>query len=382
MTPNPQANPTNETRARERRVRRPWRLAFIGFALAMTVGTHWPRLQLAPEIPATDKSIHLMAFATLTVLIWRTGWIGSRWLLLLLGLAWAAADELSQGIPVLNRHVSWHDVMANALGVLVAAAWLWALRPAGVDGGANRLRLRLNEYTLDEVFARSSAWLALLISAAIVAAPLILIWRFLDVRGARLAIGAAAGAIMILTWLQWRRLWYRQQQRIAAEQPCLRCGTASASGASSAACARCGSAIDEFAYEQPRFTPLRTALGLSMRPALMALLIISGAFALILVTPHLYAWILNTGPRAASSTAQRIVRFFAALPQEFSATVDLALLLLLLAGTARIYRTAVARFHDRGIACRRCGHDLRGTPVDHKGRGRCGECGVRFLRSA
>ena len=42
----------------------------------MTVGTHWPRLQLGTEeLPAPDKLIHLIAFAGLAFLLWRSGWV-------------------------------------------------------------------------------------------------------------------------------------------------------------------------------------------------------------------------------------------------------------------------------------------------------------------
>ena len=64
---------------RRRRVLRPWRWAFVVYGVVLTVATHWPRLELGPEVPASDKVLHLVAFAVLTVLLWRTGWPARAW---------------------------------------------------------------------------------------------------------------------------------------------------------------------------------------------------------------------------------------------------------------------------------------------------------------
>lgn len=97
-----------------------WRLAFALYALALTTATHWPRLQLPQESPASDKTIHVITFAGFTFLLWRTAWIGRVWMIALIALAWAAIDESTQSIPVLHRHASWTDYVANALGILLA----------------------------------------------------------------------------------------------------------------------------------------------------------------------------------------------------------------------------------------------------------------------
>ena len=114
---------------RRSRVLRSRRLALLLYALLLTVATHWPRLALSPEIPASDKTIHLIAFGILTILLWRSGLFGPRWLVAIIALAWAGIDEVSQGIPVLHRSVSWHDWIANACGVTCAMAIIWAMRP-------------------------------------------------------------------------------------------------------------------------------------------------------------------------------------------------------------------------------------------------------------
>ena len=96
-----------------RRAGRAWRFGLIAYAIALTTGTHWPRLRLGPEVPATDKMIHLVAFGGLTLLLWRTRWIRHLGVLFVVCAAWSALDEVSQGLPVLNRFVSWYDIVAN-----------------------------------------------------------------------------------------------------------------------------------------------------------------------------------------------------------------------------------------------------------------------------
>lgn len=91
----------------------------------MTTGTHWPNLVIGPEVPASDKTIHVAAFAGLTILMWMTRWIPSLAVVGAVMIAWAVLDELSQGIPILGRTVSLYDMAANVLGVTVAAALIW-----------------------------------------------------------------------------------------------------------------------------------------------------------------------------------------------------------------------------------------------------------------
>lgn len=100
--------------------RRWWRGAFILYAIALTVATHWPRLTIGPEIPATDKEIHTAAFALATFLLWMTRWQRRMWMVMLIALAWAGLDELTQAIPIIQRTCSWLDFLADAIGVALA----------------------------------------------------------------------------------------------------------------------------------------------------------------------------------------------------------------------------------------------------------------------
>lgn len=101
-----------------------WRAAFIVYLLALTTGTHWPRLQIQAPVPDTDKFIHFLAFGGLTYLLWRTRWIANLPLLGLIAIAWTGLDEWSQGIPALGRTSSWLDFFAGAIGAIAAVIWI------------------------------------------------------------------------------------------------------------------------------------------------------------------------------------------------------------------------------------------------------------------
>ncbi|MCP3905754.1 MAG: hypothetical protein GY715_19175 [Planctomycetes bacterium] len=120
--------PTPEPRS-PRRATRLWRVVFVVYALLLTTATHWPRLELPPISPFGDKTVHFLAFALLTWLLWRSQWIRHRLALTVTALAWSALDEVAQAIPGVNRFVTAPDLVANGLGVVSVGLWLWALEP-------------------------------------------------------------------------------------------------------------------------------------------------------------------------------------------------------------------------------------------------------------
>ena len=68
------------------------------------------------------------------------------------------------------------------------------------------------------------------------------------------------------------------------------------------------------------------------------------------------------------------------LTPDMQLSIDLTVIALIAALAARIYRGRQARLHDeQHVRCRSCGHDLKETPTD-RGMGRCGECGMPFVR--
>ena len=111
--------------------RRTVRIAFVLYAAALTLGTHWPELSAPSAGPDhLDKFVHFVAFAIGTLLLGLTGWLGSIEALrtavfaLSIGVAWSVADELTQGLPGLGRTVSGLDLVANLTGVAAASLTL------------------------------------------------------------------------------------------------------------------------------------------------------------------------------------------------------------------------------------------------------------------
>ena len=105
-----------------------WRIAFLAYAAALTVGTHWPRLELPREVPNSDKIVHVAAFCGLTILLWQSRWIASLRGLAIIAPIWAIIDEITQAIPGLHRTVSAYDAAANLLGIAIALAIVATVR--------------------------------------------------------------------------------------------------------------------------------------------------------------------------------------------------------------------------------------------------------------
>lgn len=120
--------PSLDTSARTSRSKLHWQIAFAAYAVALTIATHWPRLQLPPDTPASDKTIHVVAFAIGTLLLWNTNWFASVWFVGIIALFWAALDEATQSIPGIHRHATIVDFGANAIGVLIALAVIMLAR--------------------------------------------------------------------------------------------------------------------------------------------------------------------------------------------------------------------------------------------------------------
>jgi VanZ family protein len=112
----------------ERRVRttnppRPlWFGAFCLYALLLACTTHWPLPVLVDAPTHSDKLIHFGAFLIWTTLLALSGLVPrsrhALTIILTISLCYAILDELTQGIPGINRHVSAGDLVANALGVI------------------------------------------------------------------------------------------------------------------------------------------------------------------------------------------------------------------------------------------------------------------------
>jgi hypothetical protein len=358
---------------------RPWRLAFVLYALALATGTHWPKLELhLGDRPAPDKLIHLVAFGGLAVLLWQTRWVSGLGRLALIGLAWSAVDETTQAIPGLGRHLSWLDMIAGQIGIVLVAAWGWALEPQG--GAASRARQAFASLALDHLFLRARNWLLIGAGAAAGAVIIGAAAVTLAMMGFRvdrfhaammgLVAGAAGGAHVTL-----ESCWRRERARLAPLRPCLACGASCAGAAwnaqAASQCARCSAPIWAGTWSEPVWPPRPDLARLALKPALAALAIVLGASAMFLLIINL---------RLAVPLAGRAFRAYAGLPTDMVMVIDLAVLALALAVAVRLYRGRIASLIDRQhLRCLRCGHDLRGTPQSATGTGACGECGTEFV---
>lgn len=140
-TPN-QPHPGDAEPARGRLARHARWLLWV-YWLALALGTHWPELQVVPEpaepgpldpILRPDKLLHFAAFSGLMVLLVMSGlgargrsWTGSCGVALVIGLAYAVVDELTQGLSK-GREVDISDLLTNAIAVL--GVYILALLPA------------------------------------------------------------------------------------------------------------------------------------------------------------------------------------------------------------------------------------------------------------
>jgi hypothetical protein len=356
-------------------VRRPWRWAFVSYAFALTVATHWPRLKLPPEAPS-DKSIHLFAFAGLTFLLWHTQWLRGRWVVMLLAAAWACIDEVSQALPGLGRTVSIDDAKANLLGVLCSSAMLYAVSPVG--GAANRLRLAMHAYIFESVFARWEPWIVMAALAAGCALPVLIVWRTLEPTGLSGPILIALAVWLMASWMFLRSWWRSELARVREQQPCFECGDTSQRALDQlgmTTCPTCGRTLYAAQWREP------APPGGGELSRMGVLPVVIGVGVLLCLFGAIAAFAIVSGVSLTDSPMQRflphVVRTIGGSPT-LAHMLDLTGCVLLFAALARLYRARLAHHYDQANRCRKCGHDLRGTPTAG-GRGICGECGTEFF---
>lgn len=350
--------------------------ALAAFAAAF-LATHWPALELKPQMPG-DKLLHAVTFVALTLLLWRArvirrlGWIVAAMLL------WAAFDELTQSIPWIRRHASLADFLADAIGVAIAAMAIATVpRPVGELG---RMHRELTDAADAMLLDRPANWMAIGSAAALGAlvggplcATLARVALFDRAPGQSLFLGAivfaTAGGHM--AWLMGLRHWMR---RIRRERLCLRCGTAQrpTEGETSGNCTRCGARWTMMqwiepaeAYSARRPIPWR-------RIALIAALSVAVTAAVAWPLLAVARWI-----DVGSVSGRR-----ADVSRGLTAIMVYLVGLMPIMAIARFARQEWMRtigYGDR--CCVACGHDLTRT-ADVAGCGRCPECGCAFARPA
>jgi len=385
---------------------RAWRVLFIVVALALAVGTHWPRLEIdLGGAPAPDKLLHAGAFGLVTLLLWMTGWIRRPRTLLLVGLAWAALDEITQGVPGLSRTVSIHDALASAVGVTLATAIVWAIdevpaRRAGLIA-ERRLRwsaahaVRGSRSTIAVVVGGlAGGTIGALVATGVAAIghasadarnPPVLARPVLDLLARLfgesapgelpllgLGVGALIGAHFAIEVLRRRVLALRAGA-------CIRCGTAMpAAPAEPEArdddgwrhCARCGEPRHAVAESLPPL-PARVIFELLVTGAVL--------MATALVGVIIVLWIA-VATWAHSESTRRVSGLWGELPPGMPFVLDMLWIGLVLAVIGRFLRRRLAQRQDgQAERCLGCRYDLRATPA-RAWRGNCPECGTPFVR--
>ncbi len=104
------------------------RVALAIYAVTLVTLTHWPRLQLPADIiERPDLVAHVGAFGLLNCLMIAASLFGPALsgrniaLASLVCAIYAPIDELTQSLPGVNRHTSGLDVLADLVGVSLAA---------------------------------------------------------------------------------------------------------------------------------------------------------------------------------------------------------------------------------------------------------------------
>jgi hypothetical protein len=169
----------------------------------------------------------------------------------------------------------------------------------------------------------------------------------------------------------------RRAAAAGASLPCFGCGYSCAGVAfddfGRGRCPACSSAVARGQWTEPMDLPVSVVL----RDAGPAFLVAAG---LLLSLIFSYGVLLAASARLAP--AKRLLMTWERLTPDLQLAADLAALGAIAAAAVAVYRRRDARRFDlQHRRCRSCGHDLSATPLDH-GRGRCGECGMTFVRVA
>ncbi len=367
----------NEIDLRTRRVTKPWRVAFVVYALILTVATHWPELVIGPAGPS-DKTVHMLSFGLLLALLWMTRWVPKLTTVFVICAIWAALDEWSQGIAWFRRWSTWQDLAANEMGLLVATVWIWALRPVGRTG--NRMRLRLHAYVFEEIFAQRKAWFVLGGVLLACAGPIALLWPILGPSDRWTPVFIAAIVWVTVTLAIWIRIWTSHYRAVLVTRACFSCGVSASSleldECGQGRCATCDATLHAGFWLEPSPPTLDMLLKFALAPALLGAGLVAGGFLVIGLAAISYQFMLDQG--FLSEVLPRVYHVMGT-EKEVMRCVDLTVIMVIFAVCTRLYRSRLARHYDQPFRCRHCGHDLRGTPTS-AGTGRCGECGVQFVR--
>jgi VanZ family protein len=345
-----------------------WRaLAWLVLSIVFTA-THWPNLQLDLPMRGSDKVLHAVAFMTLALVWWPTGFVRSVPLFALAAASWSILDEALQALPFVHRHAGVEDAVANLCGIAIATLVIVALQrdPRAPGHAVRALAWRM-------VIDRPQAWMACAASSALgaMAGGVILVTAQSLLRqpikpmhsaliGATLGVAVALHATIVV-------MMRSMEARLRAQRCCPACG---APGADGPACAACGAAVPGSSWVVPI---ARTLGGVPDRHWLRVGLVPVGIAGIVLVL-------------VMSASIALSIRRIEALQPYLGPEVDPGMRLVLdavalaMAASAGLWwsRRAARRIREKeAIECMACGHDLRGV-VPESGIGRCSECAEPF----
>lgn len=345
-----------------------WRaLAWLALATVFTA-THWPELELDLPMRGSDKVLHAIAFMTLALIWWPTGFFRSVARFAIAAALWSMFDEALQALPIVRRHAGVEDAVANLCGIAIAALVIIALRsdPRAPGSAVRSLAWRM-------VIDRPQAWMACATSATLgaMAGGLILVTAQSLLRQPikpmhSALIGATLGVAVAL-YATIAVMMRSMEARMRAQRCCPSCG---APGVGGDACASCGAIVPGSVW----MVPISRSLGgVPDRFWFRVGLVPVGVAGVVLVVIMAISIALS-------------IRRIDALQPYLGPEVDPGMRLVLdavamaVAASAGLWwsrRTARRIRADEAIICLACGHNLRGVATEH-GVGRCTECGELF----
>ncbi len=329
--------------------------------LTLLAATHYPKLVIGGPGDGPDKLLHLASFLTLTVLFRVSGIassipraIGAMSLL-------AIFDEVTQEIPGLNRTFDRVDLLADGLGIILAAAWLKALGPPS-PGAASFPRYQRRMSGLRLLLSRFSNWCQVLVAGtfgAMIGGTVIAVIGRNPFVGpvTMLVVGAIVGGIaaMVAAIESGRR---QMDRRLDSDRRCLDCLERVGDGAPECGCG------GRVAVEHQLASPPR---GRILLPTIILVLGVA-ALGILLDLLHVFTAFQVGGP------GNRVVKWFGNLPTSDAMAFDAALLGLIAAGSVAGLRWwSDRRASHAPWRCVVCGYDLRHRGADSI----CPECGAR-----
>lgn len=332
--------------------------------LVLLAGTHYPKLAIGVPGDGPDKILHFLAFAVVTVMLRISGIASTNGMAIIVMMGLAVFDEVTQEIPGIGRTFDRLDLVADACGILVAAAWVAALSPSRTGPEWFKSQQQRAMSGLRLLVATGTNWLHLGVATVLGA---MIGGTFLAVVGRNpvvgpvtlVVVGAAAGAIAgLIAALEAgrRHAWARIQR----ESRCLYCLVADPGDP----CSCCGtpevSVVD-------REIPARRAAFIATGWSIATAAAIAGMYFVALRLSSSVEWLGGA------------LRRYDALGLNFEMMIDATILGLVGAFVVYRSRRRLALIAWRyGVECLRCRHDLRGLPAE-AGDGRCPECGEEFI---